>query len=103
MTKAQKTKWIEALRSGKYTQGFNQLKNIDSDGAVCYCCLGVANEVLELNSFSANFIVSAPVNGLHDATFLSHYTQAKLMELNDDMKLSFEQIADYIEANIGGI
>lgn len=38
MTKAQKVKWIEALRSGKYEQGFNVLCTTDNGK---YCCLGV--------------------------------------------------------------
>lgn len=37
MTKAQKAKWIEALRSGKYQQGKDMLYR-----AGRYCCLGVA-------------------------------------------------------------
>jgi hypothetical protein len=31
-------KWVEALRSGKYTKGVGNLRNINDE----YCCLGVA-------------------------------------------------------------
>jgi hypothetical protein len=40
LTKAQKQSWIDALRSGKYTQGQGYLK---IDGR--HCCLGVACEL----------------------------------------------------------
>lgn len=36
-----KTKWIKALRSGKYKQGFNDLKTEDGK----YCCLGVLTDL----------------------------------------------------------
>jgi hypothetical protein len=34
-------KWVEALRSGKYTKGVENLRNINDE----YCCLGVACDV----------------------------------------------------------
>jgi len=42
LTKIQK-KWVEALRSGEYTQGQGCLKDPDliGDGNPKYCCLGV--------------------------------------------------------------
>lgn len=33
--------WLEALRSGQYTQGRVALKSIEGDGTNKYCCLGV--------------------------------------------------------------
>jgi hypothetical protein len=42
LTKSQQ-KWVDALRSGNYKQGWNYLRQGDR-----YCCLGVGCEVLEL-------------------------------------------------------
>ncbi|MDO7847661.1 hypothetical protein Q5H92_14930 [Hymenobacter sp. M29] len=36
-----KKDWLEALRSGKYTQGKYSLKKENEEGKVSYCCLGV--------------------------------------------------------------
>lgn len=40
-----KVKWLEALRSGKYTQGTGSLKYW-FEGTYKYCCLGVAGDLL---------------------------------------------------------
>lgn len=36
-----KTKWIEALKSGKYAKGVKALNYTDDNGVQRYCCLGV--------------------------------------------------------------
>jgi|688.fasta_scaffold608381_2 hypothetical protein len=38
-------RWVEALRSGKYTQGKNLLKQKYESGQIAYCCLGVLCEL----------------------------------------------------------
>ena len=43
LPKAFKRKWIAALRSGKFKQGYQSLKEIKEDGPKC--CLGVACEI----------------------------------------------------------
>lgn len=44
-----KKKWTDALRSGKYEQGYNRLKNIilvsEGKDLVTHCCLGVLCEL----------------------------------------------------------
>ena len=42
-----KAKWVEALRSGKYSQGRNQLRTpgFPAETEPVYCCLGVLCEV----------------------------------------------------------
>lgn len=46
MRKLVAKKWVDALRSGKYKQGFGLLKQIDADTHnVKHCCLGVLCEV----------------------------------------------------------
>lgn len=44
MNKEIKQKWIDALTSGEYKQGRNQLKK-EKDGVTRYCCLGVLCEL----------------------------------------------------------
>jgi len=41
MKKRVLTKWLKALRSGKYKQGRGALCQIDKKGAESFCCLGV--------------------------------------------------------------
>lgn len=42
MNKRVKTRWLAALRSGKYRQGTKQLRTIKpGTDQVCHCCLGV--------------------------------------------------------------
>ena len=49
MKKEIATKWVEALRSGKYSQGKNYLKRTVGDNTT-HCCLGVLCELYnELN------------------------------------------------------
>lgn len=43
MTPEFKAKWVDALRSGKYTQARHVMK--DENG--CMCCLGVAADLLD--------------------------------------------------------
>lgn len=38
-------KWVKALRSGKFKQGTDALKQYNSKGQVKYCCLGVLCEL----------------------------------------------------------
>lgn len=45
MKKAIATKWIKALRSGKYTQGQHALRYDDEQGVTHHCCLGVLCEL----------------------------------------------------------
>lgn len=108
-------KWIDALRSGDYKQG---------RGALCsdknkYCCLGVACELLP-KKFKGIWIEdkednswNLTINGDEDAHFggdlpneilnyigINCYIQNDLINLNDLNKLSFKQIAKYIETQI---
>lgn len=46
-----KAKWVEALRSGKYTQGEGKLKVMNEDNSDSYyCCLGVLCEIKGLDA-----------------------------------------------------
>lgn len=114
--------WIEALRSGKYQQGEGYLKVFSEEkGTFQYCCLGVACEIFketlnlreeEENRGSSSFnglglippgeIVS--LLGLHTAygnkygdAAEEEFQGASLVDLNDELKLSFEEIAEVLE------
>lgn len=52
MTPELKDAWLEALRSGKYTQGKYQLKAEPRQGKYAHCCLGVLCEVAGLKADS---------------------------------------------------
>lgn len=39
-------KWIEALRSGDFTQGVDYARQIGDDGSETYCCLGVFGVIM---------------------------------------------------------
>lgn len=83
-----KAKWVEALRSGKYTQGKDRLQR-----SGCYCCLGVLQVIHPIPSETDDELLD-----ITEATKLGlNFTaQAVLAAMNDEGR-SFEQIADYIE------
>ena len=105
MDKELKAKWLEALRSGKYQQGWNQLR----DHKDRFCCLGVLCDVYDSSQWK---------NGLWDGmktflpiqfcTMLPKTLVRRCMRMNDGEppdengpgRKSFAEIADYIEANL---
>lgn len=88
-----KNKWVEALRSGKYQQGEYRL--LGNEG---YCCLGVLAKISgkyedpELSDRS--FLQPERSFGL------DNLTQNTLSMMNDMSKMSFAEIADWVEANL---
>lgn len=107
LTRAEYVEWIKALRSGKYKQGTGKLRLFG-----CYCCLGVLAEIK--GSLDHNGMFMHNPNSLigvsEDGCTVYHYlpmgepngiglTQNTLMEMNDRGK-SFDEIADFIEANM---
>jgi hypothetical protein len=105
-----KNRWLEALRSDKYKQGYNKLKNwIDSQ--TIHCCLGVLCE-----------ITGCTWDKFNDATYKDHYCHSRfnlpidliidlnmtdkqaneLQKMNDSGKYDFAAIASWIETNIPG-
>lgn len=60
-------KWANACMSGKYIQGAKCLRTLDNE----YCCLGVAEEVANLNKWSSNEIAYTRTNiGERDVSWL---------------------------------
>ena len=104
-----KAKWLEALRSGEYVQGYGALCSRDNE----YCCLGVLVEVGGLatktpganvytfhwpvaNDTSQGIIPSEDAEKIG----LSEGVTTKLMELNDERRWSFEEIANWLEGHV---
>lgn len=110
INKKQFMKWLEALWSGDYEQGRGALMQQWLGGTFSYCCLGVACKILiPRNKQSANssgrlyggFAHSqshAPEWLKNISIDFCHKTGRTLVELNDDLQLSFDEIADLLYA-----
>ena len=120
MNKVIKKKWVDALRSGEYTQGYDILKSGEGE----YCCLGVlcdlavkeniAKEDHALNTFitQTDYYFDGergvlPISVVSWAGLDSYYVQVEyknfpvaLDELNDAKGLTFNEIADLIEEQL---
>lgn len=120
-------KWVDALRSGKYQQGFGSLKT----KAGGYCCLGVlCDAVLTPEGIvsPADWKDRVDLSGidtdkyaedgstLRDAIGMSEGTEAKLIGMNDgkmhidayglehrNNSYTFDAIAEYIEQHLGDL
>jgi len=104
-----KTKWLEALRSGKYQQGVRVLRSIHDD----YCCLGVLCNLIAPEKWgnpdygTGMFFMSDngdkkryfPPDEVRNAAGLSLENGDTLAGKNDEGQ-SFEQIAKFIEENL---
>jgi hypothetical protein len=115
--------WVEALRSGEYKQGFGQLQIQDR-----YCCLGVLCRVYEKvvgkpvnkNGNLPHSCLSPPYEAVRNWAGLDNsygkfavtnfgeihgdiFPISSLTELNDNLKFSFSQIADFIESEPEGL
>lgn len=99
--------WVEALRSGEYEQCTNELCTNDGAGTNYYCCLGVANELFNLNAQDNETLDGtnyAEVLGLFDSEGAiqgdeDELESLSLLEMNDSDGKSFIEIANFIEAN----
>lgn len=93
-TKAIKSEWLEALKSGKYIQGTTSLRNIEN-GITKHCCLGVLCEIhpnlsigpLEHNQYGKNGKEDAVlVNGKSFETKQGTYTYIPFFDMFQEMK-----------------
>ena len=108
MDKKLKTKWLEALRSGEYEQGIEDLKFVGTAGTL-YCCLGVLCEITNKKSSHPYYLDRALLKEFK----LEDDAQICLAAMNDGGQLlsssgveytftvkSFKQIANWIEAHL---
>lgn len=102
-----KTKWVAALRSGKYEQGRGQLRTIND----LYCCLGVLGDLMLPNGwephpsgkgigFTLNGSYSMLPVELNTVADLYYGDERTLVGLNDVEGADFNRIADYIEEKL---
>jgi hypothetical protein len=96
-----KTRWLEALRSGRYQQTQGKLRT-----DVGHCCLGVLCDVVEPDSWRDD--EDGWRHGINRAYLPEHLCittglqgaeTTPLMKMNDD-GLGFASIADWIDENI---
>lgn len=100
-----KTKWVEALRSGKFEQGKRALRR----GAT-FCCLGVRCEVMGAKWDEGDDIdLNAKINEEPQEYYLSSIAletagmtdrQQEILYTMNDEGSSFKEIADHIEAEL---
>lgn len=100
-----KTKWLEALKSGKYVQGRGKLRH---DGK--YCCLGVLCDVVDPSRWSTppSWFPIYEFDGcsgqipddMGEWLGIGPQLQKTLIGMNDVQRLSFKSIADWIERNL---
>jgi len=104
MNKELKDKWVVALRSGKYKQGGDCLRNSREN---TYCCLGVLCDIHPKVKFRGD---TAVYDDEDESCFklpeslATHCNLTKyvddLVKMNDYMSVSFKNIADWIEKNV---
>ena len=111
MDKALKQKWIAALRSGKYAQARECLKQESKDGSAGFCCLGVLLDISELGNWDINCYLIPDEEGgttMLDGDLASYRSSlgitstqhGTLIEMNDDRGNTFSEIADFIEEHL---
>lgn len=109
MNPTMKMKWVEALRSGRYLQGTDHLR----DAQDRYCCLGVYCDIsgrgawrrAAWDHWKYAMDCERSCSGLLDDVMLSEagisgQQQLNLMNMNDTYRNDFDEIADWIEASL---
>ncbi len=105
------TKWVKALRSGEYKQGYGRLHDTETKR---YCCLGILCKIYEKDyvemgerltngftlpsSIMKDFQVSSPICKQEKGLTIGKERYYSLAESNDKRE-SFANIADWIENN----
>lgn len=102
-----KKKWVEALRSGRYKQGSGRLVTVRGLGSEedHFCCLGVLCEIdLEVSRLGEIYKFpdggkerGSVSHGYRSKRFVDPTDVVELISMNDASRMSFSQIADYIE------
>lgn len=106
MDKALKKKWVSALRSGKYKQGKDRLRQTNTHGETVFCCLGVLCEIQDNVVWSSQdhhyrkiqtypSIIGVDKVSVPGGPPMSH---ARVIAERNDAGVSFQEIADSIEA-----
>ena len=123
MLNANAQKWVDALRSGEYTQGQSCLRKT-VEGVSTFCCLGVACDVYAQEvggswgpmdqrrdvkftdpekSVASSFLTPAVTKWLGLLWIDGRNVKHSLSRLNDFDHFTFTQIADFIESQPEGL
>ncbi len=104
MNQEVKQKWLEALRSKRYTQGRGALRR-----GQAYCCLGVLCDAIDSSkwqqehniynkdSYSYNRCTGTPPASVSKEAGLTPQQESLMVKYNDTDMLDFDEIADKIE------
>jgi len=105
MNKENVSKWIDALRSGKYKQGvgsFKYLETPDINGPCLHCAVGVACEVMNPEGYYLKEVFQfKDLDALSEWLGLDEDIFCIIEDLNDSWKFTFNEIAEYLEALCG--
>lgn len=105
-------KWMEALRSGDYKQAFERLIRYNEDGSCSYCAMGVACKSQEVTQDEYGFFVfmGIPKIGMPDFKWFRETYGIEenvtpeivysIVEINDRLKISFNEIANILEKQL---
>lgn len=100
MKKALKSKWVAALRSGKYKQTTSVLKHVSERDNLSYCCLGVLCEISpRVKKLNGDEDIILSTDALNYAGF-DYAVSGQLQSMNDDGGNGFKRIATWIEKNL---
>lgn len=119
MNKEIADKWVAALKSGKYSQGTEYLHHMDYDGTETFCAVGVLCDVIDPTGWKKNaidedesefiFAHHGYQHGIDDEIFEECGFRGnpkepecpihEIYKMNDDERVSFTEIAEYIEQN----
>lgn len=91
-----KSKWVTALRSGKYKQGQTFLYSSKDES---FCCLGV---LCEVEGIPRSAFVGRCTTTIEwfDCGLTPKQTSFLGDTMNDQERIPFPEIADYIEKNL---
>jgi hypothetical protein len=101
-----KARWVAALRSGEYRQGFGRLRRPEIGDAFCFCALGALID-LAAQEGKVTWVqqckesLFAPHPAVHDwVGFGEEDVWEEVIRMNDDELEPFDAIADWIDANL---
>lgn len=121
-----KARWVKALRSGKYLQGQQQLRTVNSENPKQdqFCCLGVLCDIVDKSKWGIGPLggdsgdvaargvydgkTAMPPNDIRERAGLSPEQCDLLAKFNDDgkqrgtrkVRMTFKGIAAYIERSL---
>lgn len=120
MNQEVKEKWINALRSGNYSQGKHWLCSVTKEGTKSFCCLGVLTDLYIKENPGEDWEIGSPIASykgedqylVEDVIEWAGFVECSdpevnfgagvttLSQLNDDCQCDFLTIANVIERDL---